>query len=274
MKRASGRTRWAWGAGCLAAAAILAAAATAAVARAAEPAKAAAPPPIRTVVLVGGHGYDAKNFSKAWSGHDDIQAEVWPGKPWTVLDDISNFKYDVIVMYTLASGMTEKERENLLALLKRGVGLVVWHHALANCQDWPEWDKLAGARYWLKAGKKDGRDVPPSGYKHGVDLKMHIEDPRHPITRGMTDFEIHDEAYNKQTFEPDIHVLVSTDNPASDKPIAWIPKTPKEIRVFAYQGGHDATAWTNEGHRALLAQGIRWVARRLDETSAAAEAKP
>ncbi len=32
----------------------------------------------------------------------------------------------------------------------------------------------------------------------------------------------------------------------------------------AYEG-HDAKAWTNPGHRRLLAQGIRWAAGRLDE---------
>ena len=232
----------------------------------------AAPGPIRTVILVGGHGYDTKNFDKAWSGHDDIQCEVWPGKPWTIFDDIADFKFDVIVMYTMAGGMTPQQRENLLALLKRGVGLVVWHHALANCQDWPDWVKIAGGQYVVKDLEKNGKKLPRSGFKHGVDLKMHIEDPKHPITRGMADFEIHDETYNKQTFDPDIHVLVSTDHPASDKPIAWVPKTGKDARVFTYQGGHDATAWTNEGHRRLLAQGIRWVARRLEKKSDKAEA--
>ena len=32
--------------------------------------------------------------------------------------------------------------ENFLQLLDQGVGLVVWHHALANCQDLPEFERL------------------------------------------------------------------------------------------------------------------------------------
>ena len=234
-------------------------------ARPADAAKPAAAKPIKVLILVGGHGYDTKNFAKAWSGHDDIACEVYKDskKPFTAFDDANSFQYDVILMYTLAGGMTDKQKANLLALLKKGVGLVVWHHALGNCQDWPEFEKIAGGRYWMRAGQRpDGTKVPASGFRHGVDLKMHVADANHPITKGMKDFEIHDETYNRQTFTRDIRVLVSTDNPASDKPIAWVSNYPVG-RVFSYQGGHDATAWTNPGHRRLLAQGIRWAAGRL-----------
>jgi len=100
--------------------------------------------PLKVVILVGGHGYDKKNFDKAWGGHPDITCEVWKGKPYTVFDDISKFDYDVILMYNLSSGITDKQKTNFLALLKKGVGLVVWHHAMANCQNWPEFEKIAG----------------------------------------------------------------------------------------------------------------------------------
>ena len=96
-----------------------------------------APKPIKVAILVGGHGYDKKNFEKAWGGHEDIECEVWPGKPYTIFDDISDFKYDVVLMYNLSSGITDTQKKNFLALLKKGMGLVVWHHALANCQNWP-----------------------------------------------------------------------------------------------------------------------------------------
>lgn len=225
--------------------------------------------PIRVAILVGGHGYDKKNFDKAWSGHDDIACEVYKDarKPFTLFDNVGEFKYDVILMYTLMSGMTDQQKENMLALLKKGVGLVMWHHSLANWQDWPEADQLVGGKYWIGRRKRGDKVMPSSGFREGLDLKMHIEDADHPITKGMKDFEIHDEVYNRQWFAKDIHVLVTCDHPASDKPIAWIPKTPG-MRVFAYQGGHDAKAWVNPGQRRLLAQGIRWVAGRIGDQAA------
>lgn len=219
--------------------------------------------PLNVVILVGGHGYDESGFETLWKGLDGLAAQVWQGAPYTAFDDISRFPYDVIVMYNLSSGMTETQKQNFLALLERGVGLVVWHHALANCQDWPEFEKIAGGKFWMAAGERHGVQVPRSGTGFGI-VKMHIEDPQHPITKGLADFEIEDEPYNTQTFWDGIHVLVTGDHPRSDKPIAWVNRYGKG-RVFSYQSGHDAKAWKNPAFQHLLQRGIQWVAGRLDD---------
>jgi len=211
---------------------------------------------VKVLILVGGHGFDQASFDKFWGGYADIESHIWKGSPYTAFDDISRFKEDVIVMYNLSSGMTEKQKQNLLKLLEQGVGLVVWHHALANCQDWAEFEKIAGAKFWLKPGERNGTQIARSGTGGGK-VKIHIEDPSHPITKGISDFEVADETYNHQTFCDGIHVLVSTDHPRSDKPIAWVHQYGK-ARVFGYQSGHDAKVWTNDSFRRLMAQGIRW----------------
>jgi type 1 glutamine amidotransferase len=218
---------------------------------------------IKVLILVGGHEFDQASFDKFWSGYDDIDSRIWKGSPYTAFDDISQFKEDVIVMYNLSSGMTEKQKQNFLKLLERGVGLVVWHHALANCQDWPEFEKIAGAKFWLNPGERNGVQIARSGTGGGK-VKMHIEDPNHPITKGMSDFEVADETYNHQTFCDGIHVLVSTDHPQSDKTIAWVHRYGK-ARVFGCQSGHDAKVWTNDSFRRLMAQGIRWAGSRLPD---------
>jgi hypothetical protein len=150
--------------------------------------------PLKVVILVGGHGYDKKNFDKAWGGFDDITCEVWKGKPYTLFDDISKFDYDAILMFNLSSGITDKQKTNFLALLKKGVGLMVWHHALANCQNWPEFEKIAGCKYWLKPGEKEGKKIGKSSYAHDR-YKMKLANADHPLTKGMKNFEIDDESY-------------------------------------------------------------------------------
>lgn len=217
--------------------------------------------PIRVVIIVGGHPYDEANFEKAWGGHDDIRCEVRKASPYSLFDDIAGFDHDVILMYNFSSGITDPQKRNFLALLERGVGLVVWHHALANCQDWPEFEKIAGAKFWLRPGSRDGKEVPKSGVGFGK-IPMRAVAPEHPITRGLGEFTIEDETYHTQTFGKGIRVLVTADHPKSDKPIAWTHRYSK-ARVFGYQGGHDARAWTNPAHRQILASGIRWAAGRL-----------
>lgn len=214
---------------------------------------------LQVLILVGGHPYDEPGFAKLWSSLSDINAEVWKGGPYTAFDDISHFKYDAILMYNLSSGMTEKQRANFLTLLKQGVGLVVWHHALANCQDWPEFEAIAGGKFWLAAGERKGVKVPGSGTGGGK-VKVHVADPNHPITKGVADFEIEDEPYNRQTFCDGIQVLLTTDHPASDKALGWAQQY-GGARVFGFQCGHDARVWSNTSFQRVMAQGLRWVAK-------------
>lgn len=223
-----------------------------------------APPgdPIKVVIVVGGHGYDTDRFHEAWGGHPDIACTVREGEPYSLFDDIEDFDYDVILMYNFSSGITDEQKANFLTLLEKGVGLVVWHHALANCQNWPEFEKIAGCRFWLEDGVQNGREVK-RGSTGFARMKMEIVAPNHPITKGMTAFEIDDETYSGQTFAKGIQVLVATDHPQSDRAIAWAHPY-SSARVFGFQGGHDPRAWTNPGHRRLLSNGIRWVAGRLD----------
>ena len=72
---------------------------------------------IRVVILVGGHGFDQASFDKFWSGYDDIDSRIWKGGPYTAFDDISQFKEDVIVMYNLSSGMTEKQKQKVAIMM-------------------------------------------------------------------------------------------------------------------------------------------------------------
>ena len=110
--------------------------------------------------------------------------------------------------------------------------------------------------------RRGGTPVGTAAITGGGKLKMHIEDSNHPITKGISDFELADETYNHQTFYDGIHVLVSTGYPRSDKTIAWVHQYGK-ARVFGYQSGHDAKVWTNDSFRHLMGQGIHWASGRL-----------
>ena len=122
---------------------------------------------VKVLILVGGHPFDQASFDRLWKSFDGLACETWKGSPYTAFDDISQFKHDVILMYNLSSGISQRQRQNFLKLLDRGVGLVVWHHALANCQDWPEFEEDRRCRFWLAAGERDGVKVPGSGVGWG-----------------------------------------------------------------------------------------------------------
>jgi type 1 glutamine amidotransferase len=218
---------------------------------------------VRVVVVTGGHGYDRKAFPKLFQGHEDIDFVIAPQMDHSELfEDVGDWKHDVIVFYSMTQKITPRRRENFLKLLRRGVGVVALHHTVAAFQDWPEFERIIGVKYHLKPYTVGGQKRPGSGYKHGVDMKIHVEDAGHPITRGVGDFTVHDESYCRQSFQPGNHLLLSTDHKTSDKPVAWV-RSYGGARVFTLQLGHGPTIFADPNYRRIVAQSIRWAAGRL-----------
>jgi hypothetical protein len=88
-----------------------------------------------------------------------------------------------------------------------------------------------------------------------------VLDKNHPVTEGVTDFDIKDEGYNYFGVSKNVHPLLSTVHPESGPIIGWVQDYEKS-RVVTLQGGHDHLAYENPSFRKLVAQAIRWVARK------------
>ncbi len=217
---------------------------------------------IRVLVVTGGHGFEKEPFFKLFQDNPDItyQAVEHP-KAQAMLTAEAAKQYDVIVTYDFNQKITDEAKADFIARLKDGKGLVVLHHSIAAYPEWPEYWKIIGARYYLAATNINGVAKARSAYKHGVDFKVHIADTHHPVTRGLKDFDIHDETYKWFDVFPDCHPLLTTDEPESNKVIGWA-KTYEHARVVYMELGHDHFAYENPSYQQLLRQAIRWAARR------------
>ncbi len=220
---------------------------------------------IRAAVVTGGHGFEEAPFFEVFRGHPDIHFKQLD--EGSAFEDISQWPYDVIVMYNMSGGISETGRGNLMALLERGVGLVSMHHAIANYPDWPRYRDLIGAAYFRKPTEMDGKEYPRSEYTHDVDCEVEVVDKEHPITKGLEDFTIHDEVYRKWVAWPDNHVLLRTKHPESHEQIAWV-RPYDDMRVCYIQLGHGPEAYANPSFRKLVAQAIRWADERPPEPAA------
>jgi len=216
---------------------------------------------IKAVILTGGHGFQREPFFKVFEGYDDIEYTEFQLKDDSeIFEDISNWDYDVIVLYNMSKEISPKRRRNFARLLRRqGVGLVALHHMMGAYPDWSRYSRITGGKYFLK----ETDDHRASTYKHDLDLNVHIEDTLHPITRGMSDFHIHDEGYKYCGFEKDNHVLLTTEHPDCDKTIGWTRNVGK-AKVFGMMLGHDSHSFENPNFRKLVARAIRWTAGRLE----------
>jgi hypothetical protein len=216
---------------------------------------------LRVLVLTGGHSYDKKTFPETFQGQADIDFKIQEGgKPF---EDISKWDYDVMVLFNFRNKISETSRANFLKLLERGVGLVVMHHAVSAYPNWVEYNNVIGATYSLKKGLvRNGMKFMRPVWKHDVDFNVRIEDKSHPITKGMSDFKIHDESYKGWAYHPGSHLLLSTDQKLNNHRLAWT-RFYKKARVFFIQLGHGKQAFQSKEFQKLTAQGIRWTAGRL-----------
>ena len=217
---------------------------------------------IRVLVVTGGHDFEKEPFFKLFKDNADITCQaVEHPKAYALLTADAAKQWDVMVCYDMHQGITDAAKADFVARLKEGKGLVVLHHAIADYQAWPEYTTIIGAHYYLAATNINGVAKLRSAYKHGVDFKIHVADTQHPVTLGVKDFDIHDETYKWFDVAPECHPLLTTDEPESNKIIAWA-KTYEGARVVYMQCGHDHFAYENPNYQQILKQAIRWTGHK------------
>jgi type 1 glutamine amidotransferase len=211
---------------------------------------------VRVLVITGGHDHEAA-FYNLLEGYQDIG---WPPVSDSALafkQDI-RAKYDVLVLYDFTRDLDDNGKKNLRDFVESGKGLVVLHHAILSFQKWPWWyEEVVGGLYRLES--KDG--IPNSTVKFGEEHWITAAG-RHPITDGITPFHVTDETYKGLFISPNIKPLLFTDNPTSDRTVAWIgPCTTSKV-VFI-QLGHDHSPFRHPSYRALVHNSILWTADKL-----------
>jgi type 1 glutamine amidotransferase len=219
-------------------------------------------PPVRALFVTGGHGFNQEQFHAMLKTMPDITfTEVKHPDAPAMLRPENRASYDVILLYDMPKTIGEQDKKDFMDCLKsgKGKGLVVWHHAYCSYQEWDEYANIIGGRYHEKPWT-DGNGVrqPASAFKYNVNFRLKVADPKHPVTKGIKDFDIIDEAYRGGSVHPGVHVLLTTDEPASTPSVAWTNRYGKS-KVVTILLGHDNTAWSNPNFKKLLTQAILWV---------------
>lgn len=218
--------------------------------------QAADPKPIRVLLGTGGHVHNASFY--AWcANRKDLQIEV-DGHPSIFRRDFTKTT-DVLVLYDLAEVLEEPRRKNLRAFVENGGGVVLLHHSIADNQQWAWWtEEVMGGKYLLQPEK----GKPKSVFQHDVEFTVRrVAD--HAVTRGIETFKILDECYKGMWISPKVKVLLETDDPHNDRPVAWIGPHEK-ARVVYIQLGHGSEAHEHPAWRKLVDNAILWAARRVN----------
>ncbi|MBX7258711.1 MAG: ThuA domain-containing protein [Candidatus Hydrogenedentes bacterium] len=223
--------------------------------------------PIRVLIVTGGHDFDRAEFFAAF---DSMKGIAWKEVQHPAANDSYTKEaaaaYDVVVLYDMVQEITEEQKQNFIRVLKEdGKGLVALHHCLASYQAWPEYTSIIGGKYFLADVVENGKVVRPgSTYDHDQDLNVQILDPADPITKGVSNFVTHDEAYNGFDVSKDVKPLLRVEHPKCGPIVGWSHEYGK-ARVAYIMLGHDKKGYDNQGFKALVHNAILWAAKKDGE---------
>lgn len=222
---------------------------------------------IKVAIFTGGHEFDRKEFFGMFDAIDDVAWEEFQqpkaNELWCKPDELKG--YDVVVLYDMWQQITDEQKKCIVRALKDGtVGLVVIHHAIASYQNWEEYRNIIGAQYFLSPGRDpDGKPRERCQVAFGVKMNIKVADKVHPITRGLSDFEVVDESYKGYWVSPKVRMLLITDCPQNEPSIAWTNEYGK-ARVVYIQLGHGPDAYRNPSYRQLLKRSLLWASKKLE----------
>jgi type 1 glutamine amidotransferase len=215
---------------------------------------------IRVLLLTGGHDFEVKPFYEMWDSFTGIAyTKATMPKDAGLLKPGLEKEYDVVVTYDMSPDISADQRKAFVELLNTGIGYMPMHHALGGHKGWEDYRTIIGGKYVFKPFEVDGKKIPVSGYHHDQDMKVTVADKDHPITKGVADFQIHDETYSQCYVDPSVKVLLTTDHPKCTPQVGWTTKSGKSP-VFYYMLGHDSKAWVCPEYRKILVNGIQWLA--------------
>lgn len=210
---------------------------------------------IRSGLKSHGEGaHDYPQFSADWSKLLTNKGALVDGSfHFPSAQELANT--DVMVMYKGDAGyMTASERAVLEDYLKRGGGLVSFHDTL--CGDDPQYFSTI-----VGGAKKHGEQNFSSGA-----IKYTIVDKASPIMKGLSDFQINDEAFFKITWSetPAIKVLATAPMPSSGEvvPQIWTYERTmfggQPFRAFVWMQGHTYANFARPDIQNMILRGIAW----------------
>ncbi len=215
--------------------------------------------PIRILVVTGGHGYNQSSFNEMFASlgkNITFQLAEFPSAFDQFLPG-NRSKYDVLVFYHMWQKITPDQEKLFAETIREGKPLVVLHHSICAFDEWPEYWKIVGGKYFHKTTTLDGKEFAACTYLHDLHFRVNVAKMKHPVTKGVKDFEIFDETYKGYYVAPDVVPLLTTTEPSSTPVIGWV-HTYGKSRVVTLQSGHDTPTFQNANFRKLLRQAIQW----------------
>ncbi len=170
---------------------------------------------------------------------------------------------------------SEQYKEDFMALVEEGKGMVFLHHAIASWPTWPEFAEILGGRFHFLPGELGGKHYPGSGFRFRVPQTISVVDDCHPIVAGVDpEFSITDEAYLFPVLEEEVAPLLRSDfnfvasefrmggvgfedHPQGSNLVGWTKRSGNSDIAYL-QLGHGPDIYLDANFRRLLGNSVKW----------------
>lgn len=252
---------------------------------------------LSVLVSVKGHPYKRDEFFDMFEAMLDIRyTAVEQPASQVFMDEAHSTPYDALVMYDMPGldfstqpptlvDPSEQLKQDFMALLETGKGVVFLHHAVAGWPTWSEYADVIGARFWYLPSELNGVSYPDGGYRHDTEHRIRVV-AEHPVTEGVdSDFLVTDELYLYDFLAEDAIPLLASDfafesdnfysateavahgrmysrdnwqREAGSNLVGWV-KHYRNSPIVYLQMGDCPAAYANSNVRRLIENAIRWV---------------
>lgn len=204
-----------------------------------------------------------------WDGHEpqkcrDLFVPFLQGQGYdvTVSDSLDAYldrekmhAYSLIVQVMTMSTITREQEAGLLEAVREGVGFAGWHGGMADAfRNSTEYQFMVGGQ-WVA---HPGNIIP---------YRVNITNHDHPITQGLSDFDMRSEQYYMHV-DPAIKVLATTTFSGEHAP--WIDGAVMPV-TWTKMWGKGRVAYSSVGHvasdfdvpeaREMVQRGFLWASR-------------
>jgi len=176
----------------------------------------------------------------------DGRFEVEMSNNLDVFTNLPSGNYSAVVVYTTGfyNDLTPEREKGLLNFIRNGGGFIGLHSAT---------DSFRSSRAYIDIIGGEFLTHPP---QH--EFKVFIADREHYLTIRMPDFDIYDEMYHLQNYDPSkVKLLAYTIWQGKQMPMAYAREYGKG-RVVYLANGHTLQAWNHPEFRKLLIRAIAW----------------
>jgi len=141
--------------------------------------------------------------------------------------------------------LTPEQEANLVRYVTAGGGLLGVHGAAVFREEYAQYPQMLGGRF-LRHDKQG-------------EFTVKIQNPNHPITRGVSDYAVFDEPYEVEWY-PGSELLLAGEWGGQRRPLGWA-KSHCQGRVCYLANGHDKRSLEHPAFQQLFRNAARWCAK-------------